>query len=344
MLRALNQFAKKLPSLIKMMVTVFLAFAATGGFLGAVLDRFGLRGCPPDTGPLTWQYWLVLTAGLWFFWCVVRSILWPRLIVEEWVPVHSADMAVLVQTRAKMRYAFLTNHPSYVLVDVLAVILPAVIMVMAWNEPCHANRQVLMLRSAVALWCIIPILRLWSWYGLCRGRAQLLAALPEGDAAGKAAALEWRFCWRPVLNLWALYLVIGGLIGSILAWDAYRERRDTPVLDLAMRARIMENPFQLKERRLRVLGTRTGEVIETRGGLRGLGARLSTQAGEVLVFSDALMAETFQGLLQNGGDISLVATAMPEISSEDARNFAWNPALFGDAPAGGWLLLRFVKP
>ncbi len=346
MLRALNQFTKRLPSLIKMMVTVFLAIMATGGFLGALLEKRGVRGCPPNPEPLTWHYWLVLAAGLWFFWCVVRDILWPRLFIEEWTPVHAEGGLVLVQNRARQKYAFLTTHPSYVLIDLLAVLLPAWLMVMAWNEPCHASRQVLILRSAVALWCLIPVLRLVSWYILGRGQDRLRALLPENAAEQRQAALAWRFCWQPVLNLWALYLIIAGIIVGVIRWEQHKEERDTPRLDAAMREAALSDPSAFKEKRIRVTGTLAGQLQETKGNLRGLAARVETSGGPVLVFSDAFMASEFESLFTAGasGDVSLVATVMPEISENDRANFAWSLKSFGPPAGEKWLLLKFVKP
>lgn len=346
MLRALDRFTKRLPSLIKLLAAVFVAIMATGAFVGVLLEKAGVCGCPLPAESLTWHYWLVLAAGLWLFWRVLRDIIWPRLFIEEWIPVHLGDGVGVLQNRAKMRYAFLTNHPSYVLVDVLAVIGPAVLMVMAWNEPCNANRIVLGLRAAVVLWGVIPLLRLVSWFVLGRGRDKLHAILPEDADASRKAALEWRICWMPVLNLWGIYLVIAALAVGIIRWEQHKEARDTPVLDATVYQAALAEPFQHKEQRVRVEGAVSGEVRQWRGGLRGLGARIQTQAGPVLVFCDALMADEFAALLAQpqAGRVSLVARVLPEISAADQRNFAWNPADFGTPPPGGWLMLQYVKP
>ncbi|MEZ0274101.1 MAG: hypothetical protein ACAH88_04295 [Roseimicrobium sp.] len=347
MLRALDRFVRRLPSLIKLMVATFIAIMATGAFLAKVLDRFGVRGCPPNTEPITWHYWLVLAGGLWMFWRVVRDILWPRLKIEEWTPVHQGDGVILAQTRAKMRYAYLTTHPSYILVDVLSVIGPAILMVMAWNEPCHANHQVLMLRSAVALWIPIPLLRMLSWYGLARGRAALFQHLPEDAEETKKAALEWRICWQPVLNLWALYIGIGALILGIISWERRQEEKNTAVFDAALRATATSDPGSLGDKRIRVIGKLAGEVREFRGQLRGAGAAFETDAGLVFVFSDALMRDEFTALLKNagGGEVRLVATVMPEISREDRENFGWGMESFASPTATITpVLLRLVKP
>jgi hypothetical protein len=67
MLRFLNRFVRRLPTLIKLMVTVFVAIMATGAFVAKVLDRFGVRGCAPNLEPITWHYWFVLAWGIWMF-------------------------------------------------------------------------------------------------------------------------------------------------------------------------------------------------------------------------------------------------------------------------------------
>ncbi|RBP44548.1 hypothetical protein DES53_104369 [Roseimicrobium gellanilyticum] len=349
MLRALNRFVRRLPSLLKLMVTVFIAIMATGAFVAKVLDRLGVRGCAPNLEPITWHYWLVLVVGLWMFRCLVRDILWPKLRVEEWTPVHQGDGAIAAQTRAKMRYAYLTTHPSYILVDVLAVLGPAVLMVMAWNEPCHANHQVLMLRSAVALWLPLPLLRLLSWFVLKRGKAALFQHLAENASEEKKSALEWRICWQPVLNLWGLYLAIASLVIGIIAYEQRQEEKNTPLLDTAQFSAAISDPASFGEKRLRVHGTVASGVKEFRGNVRGTGVAMHTDAGPVLVFATGLMSDEFVAMVQEssatGQPARFVANVMPDILPEDARNFGWNAGAFaGDGDfANAPVWLRFVK-
>lgn len=349
MFRALDRFVRRVPSLLKLMVVTFIAIMGTGAFMGKVLDRVGVRGCAPNLEPITWHYWLVLAAGLWMYWCVVRDIVWPKLRIEEWTPVHQGDGVVVAQTRAKMRYAYLTTHPSYILVDVLSVLGPAVLMVMAWNEPCHANHQVLLLRSAVALWIPIPLLRLLSWHVLKRGKAALFQHLADHASEEKKSALEWRICWQPVLHLWALYLGIAALVTGIISYEQRQEEKNTPLLDATQFSAAIADPASFGEKRLRVQGAAATAVKEFRGDVRGTGVAMNTEAGPVLVFADGLMSDEFVAMVQEFSStkkpVSFVATVMPDIMPEEARNFGWNAGAFandGDfAKAPVWL--RFVK-
>jgi hypothetical protein len=212
----------KLPSIVQILIAEFGMTA----FLGA-LAPYAYRAIWPQqlvwTPPaLDWGDAVFGAIGLalliWLMW----GPLFPRVVPVSWTPVFSTSNAIVVTPGWSVDYAFPTNHPSYVFIDLIVIGFWGFFRWLMWES--HDER----LYEAniwVAVAAIVPAWRLICWYGLRR----------RPDAAGMEEAVS--AAWKPVASLYVWF--IGPLLAVFLAayvYETVKSRRilaSMPTIDAA---------------------------------------------------------------------------------------------------------------
>jgi hypothetical protein len=201
---ALDRLLRRVPSIIEIWFLEFLAIIPLALALGSWLDRAGLRGCPPAGFGVDGSSIGIALFGLAMAFFAVRRIFKPKVAKVEWTPVHAVKGVLPVpipvpQPAARVEYEVLSSHPSYGLVHLLTLPIPAVGLLA--TDSCATSFFPLFGMVGIALIGALIILRLISWYVLRRGRAEIERNTPQGMTAGQ---LEWSLAWQPMISMMVL--------------------------------------------------------------------------------------------------------------------------------------------
>ncbi len=201
---SLRHFSK-LPSIVQILFAEFVMTLCLGGLAPHLYRAIRPRQLSYTPPPLDWSDAAFAAAGvallIWLMW----GPLFPRLAGVSWTPVfHTGKLdAFAVMPSASVDYGFLTNHPSYVFIDLLIVGFWWFFrMVMSTGDAERLYEANLW----VAVAAIVPAWRLICWYVLRRRPV--------------APAQTIREAWMPIGNLYvwfmlplSLILVIAFMVG-----------------------------------------------------------------------------------------------------------------------------------
>jgi hypothetical protein len=204
----------KLPSIVQIM---FAEFGATM-FLGA-LAPYAYRAIWPQPQlvwappALDWGDAVFGAIGLalliWLMW----GPLFPRVVPVSWTPVFSTSNAIAVNPSWSVEYAFPTNHPSYVFIDLIVIGFWGFFRWLMWESN---DERLYEANIWVAVAAIVPAWRLICWYILRR----------RPDARGMEDAV--RAAWKPVASLYVW--CIGPLLAAFLAAYIYESTKSRRIL------------------------------------------------------------------------------------------------------------------
>ncbi len=182
----------KLPSIVQILFGEFLMTIFLGGlapYLYRALVPRRLSYTPPalDWGDAAFGA-LGFALLIWLMW----GPLFPRMAGVSWTPVFKSGNldAVAVMPSATVDYGFLTNHPSYVFIDLLVVGFWWFFrVIMSDNDPERLHEAT----AWVAVASIVPAWRLICWYVLRRRPVAPEQAVREA--------------WMPVANLYVWFML-----------------------------------------------------------------------------------------------------------------------------------------
>ena len=124
------------------------------------------------------------------------------------------DHVIGWNTGWRMRYDYLTSHPSYSVPMLLPAAAWLALYVMLWDEPCTMLFYKALTLAPLLIWLAMALLRALSWYGLRLGRSALDSSLPPGWSAARA---EWEMAWKPVIGFVTLILIFFAVIAIVIA-------------------------------------------------------------------------------------------------------------------------------
>ncbi|MBS0657295.1 MAG: hypothetical protein JSR82_03490 [Verrucomicrobia bacterium] len=336
----------RLPSLVQMLVVEVVAVVCLGA------GGFARLAGHPSSEPLSARVFAQLLLGLLAGWLLLRQICRPRLQQVSWSPVRQFGpvAVVLPNDPSATQTVVLSSHPSYVLLDLVAGLLPGFLAWASWGDDPALNPSAPLWRWSLAIWAVFPLARLLCWYGLGRG-PDLLREIASGRTRA-ASQLGWELAWRPVLAfaVIATTVTLPGLALGVR--DTRRTEAATPLLDATRVAEIRATPAAFRDARLRVRGRMLGAIQQWPAGggkQASAGIRLQTADGaQVLVFCDVHRLREFERLVARGASVELTLLVRVlenggrEIGRHYSTYYGWNPADFGPAPSGGWMLTYFV--
>jgi hypothetical protein len=208
---ALDRLLRRVPSIIEIWFLEFLAIIPLALAFGSWLDKAGALGCPPAGFGIDGSSIGIALFGLAMGFFAVRRIFKPKIAKTDWTPVHSVKGVLPVplpvpQRSARVEYEVLSSHPSYALVHLLTLPIPAVGLLATDN--CATSFFPLFGMVGIALIGALIILRLVSWYVLRCGRDEIERKTPQGMTAGQ---LEWVMAWQPMISMVVLILLCIGI-------------------------------------------------------------------------------------------------------------------------------------
>jgi len=183
----------KLPSIAQILFAEFLMTLCLGGLAPYVYRAIWPRRLSYTPPPLDWGDAAFAAIGfallIWLMW----GPLFPRIAGVSWTPVfHTGKLdTIAVMPSATVDYGFVTNHPSYVFIDVLIVGFWWFFrVVMGDGDPERLYEANIWIGVA----SIVPVWRLICWYVLRRRPA------PGGEQVVRNA-------WKPVANLYVWFML-----------------------------------------------------------------------------------------------------------------------------------------
>jgi hypothetical protein len=198
---ALDRLLRRVPSIIEVWFLEFLTIIPLALAFGSWLDGIGAAGCPPAGFGVDGSSIGIALFGLAVGFFAVRRVLKPKIAKVEWTPVHTVKGVLPVpipvpQRAARVEYEVLSSHPSYALVHILTLPIPAVGLLA--TDSCATSFFPLFGAVGVALIGALIILRIVSWYVLRLGRDEIERNTPQGMTAGQA---EWALAWQPMISM-----------------------------------------------------------------------------------------------------------------------------------------------
>ncbi len=348
----------RIPFLVQLIVADVLILVCLGvAGLARLTDAWGWNGGTRLFAPVDAVAWGAMLAGLVLLVLLLRQIWRPRVQEVSWSPVrHFGSLMVVAPgdpwaTKAQV----LTNHPCYVLLDLVAGVLPLFLVMVSWNDLVQYHPAIRLWHWGLAVWACIPLARLLCWYVL-RRRPDLGASAAKSAARRKE--LEWELAWKPTLAFWAIALAVT-LPAVAVAFSVDKET--DPPLDATTHASIVADTLAHEEKRFRITGEIIGELKEwpREGALHpAAGVLLKVPGGEaVLVCTVHDLGRMKQNVAgAKDGRLSCTARVMQPldapvrpaqpVSMDTYRTqYHWRIADFGPVPEGTTrLLLRWVDP
>lgn len=349
----------RIPSLVQMIVMDILVTLCLGaGALARFTDAWGWNDGRHLFAPVDGVVWGASAIGLFLLYLLVRQMWNPRVQEVSWSPVrHFGSISVVVPGDSwSVRTTFLTSHPAYVLLDLVAGVIPMVIVDLSWEDDITYNPTMRLWHWALGVWALIPTVRLACWF-LFRRRPDFG---PQVSTRSAAKAMEWELAWKPTMAFWGI--AFAALIpATTVAFLVDREK--DPVLDAAMYQSIIADTAAYEEERFHITGKMVGALKEwpVDGELHpGAGLLLEVPGGEALVVCNVhdlkRMKRSLEKSARQGGDLSFTVRVMQpkerpgkpfKPASIDAfvKLYNWRFTDFAAAPGGKpRLLLRWVDP
>lgn len=344
---AFDRIGSRIPQLIQVwLLELFFAMPLTF-FIAKVIDIHGAFGVAGTRERLDGVFWGALAVALFFGFLFVRSLLKPRVVEGSWTPAVHADIgSVSVYGSNKawaVTYPYLTSHPSYALLLLLTMPIPAVMFAATLNQGDSTFYfRVSGIVGLIILACM-ALARIITWYVL--GRRALQAQLRGSPISQRR--LGWEMAWKPVLVLVALIYAIVCLPLGLMWLKEERTIAALPVVTVAD----AEHPGDYR----RVQGTLASEAVywaprgTGRGGnnYAGAGVLVSLPSGgEALLLAEALSVPDFKGMMADvhNGALKASGKVIDGITSVQREYYGFDEKAFAQPPSGGRVLLLLSNP
>lgn len=332
---AFDRIGSRIPQLIQIWLVELGIVLPLAFFIARIIDIRGAGGVPGTGESIEGGDWVTLGIAVVCGFFFIRSVFRPRLVEGEWAPlthVPMGDVEVLVPNRRwAVGYTYLTSHPSYSLLLLLTLPIPAV---MVWATE-NQGGETFYLRTAgwagLAVIAAMVAIRLIAWYVLRIGRSELDQDLAESGQTLRRVA--WEVAWKPLVMLLVLIYGIGGIPIGVMAWQEVRTIKGLPLASRTL------SPDRVGEF-VRVVGEVRGDSVfwaprgTGRGGDNYAGAaRLVAldDGSEVLLLAESLSVPDFIGTMREAdhGRITTQGRVIDRITETQTTYYGFD---VGDLP------------
>ncbi len=324
---ALDRALRLVPSLIQVWFVEFFLIVPLAFFVAKLIDIRGGFGCPGEPSSIGATMWgglaLSLIAGYFF----ARNLVRPRVREVSWTPMVDTGLGgggwslLLPNSRATVRYAFLTSHPSHALLLLLTMWLPLTLLLATENEGCSTLYWKAFGVAGLSIIAIVATLRFIAFYVLRLGRQDRRLSSPR---------LGWEMGWRPTLSLVVAMHLIAWIPLGVMFWQDTRQIARLPVATATM-VPGAERTY------VRVEGTLKGAPVlrpvatDNRGGNNYLSAAALVAldgGGEVLLTAKGSWVPHFLGALKaaKSGRIRTVGALVHDYSKTDRDYYGYGDA------------------
>jgi hypothetical protein len=196
----------KIPSVVQIFIADLLIVFCLSSLVMAILNTI-LPGAFGESATLSGiGNWIWFLLGIAIFVWMLFEIFRPRVKGD-------AYRAVNVNSSSKTSYSFCSTHPSYVLLDLLAVI-PFAFLIWYAGETGFSLKNLFVM---LAISLIVPCLRLFAWY---------IAGLRITDPEESCAA------WKPVAWFSGIVFSVFALVGILGIYSEFEHRGEIANLPL----------------------------------------------------------------------------------------------------------------
>ena len=300
---AFDRIGTRIPQLIQIWLVELFVVMPLAFFVGKVIDIHGAGGIPGTGESLAGEFWGSLAVGLFCGFFFVRSLLRPRLVDGEWAPVTHVPVGggelLIPNRRWAVSYKYLTSHPSYALLLLLTLPIPATMVWATENQGGSTFYVRVAGWAGLAIIAAMALMRVIAWYVLRTGRDELEQDLADSGQTMRRVA--WEVAWKPLVMLIAMvYGILGATLGT-MAWQEHRTIAALPVASTATAADAVGTY-------VRVEGAVRGRSVfwaprgTGRGGNNYSGAaRLISleDGGEVMLLAESLSVPDFIGVMDD---------------------------------------------
>ncbi len=195
---AFDRIGSCIPQLIQIWLLELFFVMPLGFFIGKVIDTHGAFGVPGTGESIGGTFWGALVVALIAGFFFVRSLVKPRVVQGRWTPVSHVAVgdwtAFAPNTRATVTYPYLTSHPSYALLLLLTLPIPAVMVAATANQGDSTFYwRVTGIVGLVIIACM-ALARVLAWYVFRFGHARLDAQI--GGLPISQRRLGWEIAWK----------------------------------------------------------------------------------------------------------------------------------------------------
>jgi hypothetical protein len=346
---AFDRVGSRIPQLVQIWLVELFLVMCTAFFVAKVVDIHGAAGVPGTGGSVPGVFWGALVVALVCWFVFLKRLLRPRIVRGTWAPLVRVEVGggelVAPNTRWAVSYDYLTSHPSYALLQLLTLPIPAVM----WAATRHHGDDAFYWRVAglagMAVIVLLALLRLVAWYVVRSGRTDLAEA---AEARGHTVArIAWEVAWKPVLMLVVLMYLIPGVPLGVMAWQEHRTIQALPVA--------APGEADTAGHYYRVVG----EVVDDpvywapngtgRGGNNYAGAGVLVhldEGGEVLLLAESMSVPDFVGSLEDAdaGRIHTQGRVIDEVTDDQVTYYGFDLSDFPPPDPEGRVLVLHSYP
>jgi hypothetical protein len=346
---AFDRIGSRIPQLIQMwLVELFFALPLTF-FIAKLIDIRGAFGVPGTGEPVPGVFWGALAVSLAAGFFFVRGLVRPRVVEGSWTPMVKADVGdvtVVAGNRSwTAHYAYLTSHPSYALLLLLTVPIPAMMVLATENHGDSTFYFRVAGFVGLIVLAMMAVARLLAWYVFRFGRRQLDAQTAEAGLSQRA--LSWEIAWKPVLMLMVLMYAI---VGIPLGWMFWQEKRTIDALAVVA----VGDDTHAGEYR-RVQGRLAGEPVywapegTGRGGNNYAGAGVLVElpsGGEALLLAESMSVPDFVGAMKDVRDdeVRTQGKVIDEITDDQIEYYGFDLEDFPEPSGDGRVMVLLSYP
>ena len=341
---AFDRVGSRIPQLIQIWLVEFFFVMPLAFFIGKVIDIRGAFGVPGAGGSVPAAFWGALLLSMVTGFVFVRGLIRPRVVEGSWAPMvrvpTGTDVDVMFSNRrARVRYEYLTSHPSYALLLLLTVPIPLSMWFFSRNEGDSTFYWRITGIVGLVIIAVMTVARVLAWYVFRFGRRHLHGVTPRA---------AWEVAWKPVLMLVVMCYAIVCIPMAVMFWQDDRRVAALPVVTVADAEGHAGQMF-------RVAGRLASEPVywapkgTGRGGNNYAGAGVLVDlksGGEVLLLAESMVVSDFIFVMDDAadGEISTQGKVIDEITEDQREYYGLNDADFPEPSADGRVMVLLSTP
>jgi hypothetical protein len=341
---AFDRVGSRIPQLVQIWIVELFFAMPLAFFIGKVIDIRGALGVPGTGGSIPGVFWgaLALACVTGFFF--VRGLVRPRVVEGSWAPMvripTGTDVDVLVANRrARVRYEYLTSHPSYALLLLLTVPIPLSMWYFSRNEGDSTFYWRITGVVGLAILGAMAVARVSAWYVFRFGRRRVEKVTPR---------IAWEIAWKPVLMLVVLCYAIVCIPLAVMFWQDDRRIAALPVVAVTDAEDHVGQTFRV-EGRLASEPVYWAPKGTGRGGNNYAGAGVLVDlefGGQALLLAESMVVSDFIFAIDDAADgqITTQGEVIDEITEDQREYYGLDEADFPPPPDDGRVMVLLKTP
>jgi hypothetical protein len=248
--------------------------------------------------------------------------------------------------RATVTYPYLTSHPSYALLLLLTLPIPAVMVAATANQGDNTFYWRITGIVGLTILVLMALARVFAWYVFRFGRAELDAQLTGIPIS--QGRLGWEMAWKPVLML---LVMIYAVVLIPVGWMWLDEKRTIAALPVVTVGDAQDGAGEYR----RVEGALATDPVywaprgTGRGGNNFSGAGVLVNlpsGGEALLLAESLSVPDFKGVMKDvqGNRLRTQGKVIDTITEVQQEYYGFDERDFPEPSADGRVMVLLSYP